>query len=112
MANAIDNNGVGAGATATLFGPTGATGGGYIYALITSTQTFRANIEISSDAGATWTIAKVIASATGTGSDGTYLNAAEISQYAPNLFRIRATNTSASSANFRSDIRLFQVAAN
>lgn len=100
---ANDLTGVAAGATGFIFGPVQVANGAYIYGLITSTQTFDLYVEISVDGFVTSTIAKKISSSAN--PDGTYTQAVELSQYAPNYFRISAKNTSAVVANFRADVR-------
>ena len=109
MPLANDLNNVAAGAIGYVYGPVMASGGMYLYGLITSTQTFDLYLEISVDNFVTSTIAKKISSTAN--PDGTYTQAVELSQYTPNFFRISAKNTSATTANYRADVRLFATAA-
>jgi len=102
---ANDLNNVAAGAIGYVYGPVMASGGMYLYGIITSTQTFDLYLEISVDNFVTSTIGKKISSTVN--PDGTYSQSVEIGQYTPNFFRVSAKNTSASVANFRADVRLF-----
>lgn len=102
---AYDQAGIAAATSIVLLGPNAVVGNQRIYGLVASTQAFRIDVEISSDNGATFTIAKSINSSAG--NDATYTQAAEIDQALPSYFRVSARNTSANAANFRGDVRLY-----
>lgn len=92
-------------ASAVILGPQQSVGDQLIYVAAAADRVFRIDLEISGDGGATWTIVKSVASAVG--NDATLVNAAELSQVAPTLFRVSLKNTIAATMTYAADARAF-----
>lgn len=108
MAAAIAGPSVGtipASSTVVILGPQMSVGDQLIYVAANADRVFRIDLEISGDNGTTWTINKSVASAAG--NDATLVNAAELSQVAPTLFRVSLKNTIAATMTYAADARAF-----
>lgn len=93
------------GAEVAICGPLHSLGNNRIYALAGATGSFRLDLQISIDEGATWVTCKSIADSSNV--DGTYDQAAEMDQTAPEFFKLVIHNDSGGSIDYLYDARCY-----